>query len=146
MLLWHPRAVYLVAQFLVAESAKKSRVCWLSWDARPPRLVWHAWYDDALVVLSGDEGQELPGLDVAGSVEVTMRSKDTGARLVAWTGAVTVVLPEDESWEPHAAALLAVRLNLPDPAAAVVGWRTAGTIVRIAPATATEDEGAGPLP
>ena len=131
---------------LVAEAAKKSRVCWLSWDSRPARLAWHAWYDDVLLVVSGDEGQVLDGLGSAGTVEVTLRSKDTGGRLVGWTGTVTVVDTDDEQWDAHAAALLAVRLNLPDPAAALARWRTDATIVRIAPAVATEEPGAGPLP
>jgi hypothetical protein len=136
---------------LVAESAKKSRVCWLSWPGSPqPRLVWHAWYDDALLVLSGDD-QVLAGIDAAGvdpvaTVEVTMRSKDTGGRLVAWTGSIEVVDPASGSWDESAAALLGVRLNLPDPAAALAGWRDHATIVRITPVDATEEQGGGPLP
>ena len=136
----------LVLRALVTESAKKSRVCWLSWGSGAPRLAWHAWYDDALVVVTGDPGQVLPGLEDAGTVEVTLRSKDTGGRLVCWTGTATVVDPEDEQWDAHAAALVAVRLNLPDPAAATAGWRTGATIVRIAPAVATQERAAGPLP
>ena len=134
-----------VLRALVTEAAKKSRVCWLSWGSVAPRLVWHAWYDDALVVVSGDPGQVLRGLADAGTVDVTLRSKDTGGRLVRWTGTVTVIDPEDERWDAHAAALLAVRLNLPDPAAAVAGWRTGATILRITPAVATQEQAAGPL-
>ena len=148
----------------MAESAKKSRVCWLSLSgpaggagvggaegtARPPRLVWHAWYDGALLVLSGED-QQLPGAGSATSAEVVMRSKDTGARLIGWTGSVEVVDPEDERWEAHATALLAVRLNLPDPAAARARWRTDATILRVVPVGAqpgsTERIGnPGPLP
>ena len=121
-------------------------MCWLSWDARPARLVWHVWYDDALVVLSGDDGQQLTGLGDSATAEVTMRSKDTGGRLVVWSGDVEVVDPEDESWDGLAAALVGVRLNLPDPAAAVEEWRARGTIVRLRPSVATEDVESGPLP
>lgn len=151
----------MLLRSLVAESAKKSRVCWLSWPGSPqPRLVWHAWYDDALLVLSGDD-QVLPGIDSVaassnrtdpdgtdpgGTVEVTMRSKDTGGRLVTWTGKVEVVDPASGSWDESAAALLGVRLNLPDPAAALAGWRESATIVRIAPVDATGEKEAGPLP
>ena len=131
----------------MAEAAKKSRVCWLSWQgSRRPRLVWHAWYDGALVVLSADAEQALPGLADAGTVEVTMRSKDTGGLLVTWTGSVEVVDPGTEGWEAHAAALLGVRLNLPDPDAASETWRTDGTVLRIAPVVATGEPGPGPLP
>ena len=133
---------------LVAESAKKSRVCWLSWSAeqgRPPRLVWHGWYDDALVVLSGDE-QVLAGIAASTTADVVMRSKDTGGRLVGWSGTVEVVDPASGSWDDHAAALLGVRLNLIDPAAALARWREEATIVRIVPVAATEERGPGPLP
>ena len=133
----------MLLRSLVAESAKKSRVCWLSWSGSQPRLVWHAWYDDALVVLSGDD-QPLPGLD--GTVQVTMRSKDTGGRLVTWTGSVEVVDPAADAWDGNAAALLAVRLNLVDPAATLASWRSDATVVRITPVDATEEPAAGPLP
>jgi hypothetical protein len=130
---------------LVAESAKKSRVCWLTWSAGgdsgggppAPRLVWHAWYEGALLVLSGED-QRLPGLDSATTAEVVLRSKDTGARLIGWTGTVEVVDPADQRWDAHAAALLAVRLNLPDPAAALAQWRSGAAIVRLVPVGAPE--------
>jgi hypothetical protein len=146
---------------LVAESAKKSRVCWLSWPgSTEPRLVWHAWYDDALLVLSGDE-QPLPGIEMAaagstgtgsavigpqGTVQVTMRSKDTGGRLLTWTGTVEVVDPATGSWDENAAALLAVRLNLPDPPETLAAWRQHATIVRITPVDATGEPEVGALP
>ena len=135
---------------LATESAKKSRVCWLTWSGAAqddrPRLVWHVWYDGALVVLSGDGDQRLPGLEDSSTAEVTMRSKDTGGRVLTWTGAVEVVDPGSASWDQHAAALLGVRLNLPDPAAALERWRATCTVVRIAPVDATEDPPVGPLP
>jgi hypothetical protein len=135
-------AEHEVVLALVAESAKKSRVCWLTWSGGAgdapgsPRLVWHAWYDDALLVLSGED-QRLPGAESATAAEVVMRSKDTGARLVTWSGAVEVVDPEDERWDAYATALLAVRLNLPDPDVARAQWRDGATILRVVPVGAT---------
>ena len=135
------------AQALTVESAKKSRVCWLTWSGSgPPRLVWHVWHDGALVVLAGDPDQLLPGLAESATAEVTMRSKDTGGRLLTWTGLVEVVEPGSAAWDEHAAALLGVRLNLPDPAAALDDWRARGTVVRIAPVVLREDPPVGPLP
>lgn len=139
---------------LVAEAARKSRVCWLSYEyaggAVHERLLWHGWHDDALVVLLGEPGQQLDGADQVTQVEVTMRSKDTGGRLLSWAGRAEVVDPEDPSWEQHAAALLGVRLNLPDPAAALIAWRERCTILRITPAVvpavAADATGSGPLP
>jgi hypothetical protein len=122
---------------LVAEAARKSAVCWVGY--RHPggvvadRLVWHVWHDGAVVVLAGDRGQELDGLAHAEEAEVTLRSKDTRARLVSWTAPVSVVEPGTDEWEAHAAALVAARLNLPDPAAAVERWRTGCSVVRLNP-------------
>jgi hypothetical protein len=131
---------------LVAEAAKKSRVCWLAWSDARPRLVWHAWYDDALLVLAGEQDQPLPGLADAATAEVTFRSKDTGGRLVRWTGGVEVVDPGSPTWDAAATALLGVRLNLPDPASALLAWRSAATIVRVVPTGEADPAGVGPLP
>ena len=122
---------------LVTEAARKSAVCWIGY--RHPggvvrdRLVWHVWHDGAVVVLAGDTGQELEGLARADEAEVTLRSRDTRARLVSWTAPVSVVGAGTEEWEAHAAALAAARLNLPDPAAAVESWREHCSVVRLAP-------------
>jgi hypothetical protein len=122
---------------LVAEAAKKSRVCWLSYEyagtAHRERLVWHVWHDDALVVLSGDTGQVLDGIGAVERVDVTLRSKDTGSRLLTWTGKVARVEPGTAGWDAHAAALLGVRLNLADPQGTLERWRTDATVVRISP-------------
>lgn len=134
---------------LVAEAGRRSRVCWLT-CTHPEgriegRLVWHAWHDGALLVLSGDD-QPLRGLESASTAEVVMRSKDTGGELVRWHGSVQVVDPEDESWDEHATALLGVRLNLTDPGTAREAWRAEATVVRIVPTGAAAPEPAGPLP
>ncbi len=122
---------------LVAECARKSAVSWLSWADEPDRLVWHAWYDDrvapALVVLDGDSGQDLPGLARAGRAVLTLRSKDTGARLVVCPARVEVVAPDSEAWRPHVAALLAARLNLAEPATAPDDWARRCTVLRVVP-------------
>jgi hypothetical protein len=145
---------------LVVEVARRSRVCWLSYEYDGgrrvvDRLAWCVWHEEALVVLSerGTEGapaehgpagdgaagdgagtaQVLPGLDRARAVEVAMRSRDNGALLLRWTGTVEVVRPGTPAWEDHATALLGVRLNLPDPAAAGRAWAERGAVVRVRP-------------
>ncbi len=123
---------------LVAEAARKSRVCWLSYghpggEVRD-RLAWHAWYDDALVVLDGDDHQVLEGIADATTVTVTLRSKETRATLVSWPTTVEVVAPGTPAWEGHCAALLAVRLNLRDPEATRAAWAERARIVRLVPA------------
>ena len=135
---------------LVVEAARKSAVCWVGYrhldGVVADRLVWHVWHDDAVVVLAGDRSQPLEGLPLAAEAEVTMRSKDTGARLLTWTASVEVVAAGTEAWESHAAALVAARLNLPDPAAAVESWRdTSGgcSVVRLNPPSVDARPGGG---
>jgi hypothetical protein len=141
---------------LAAEAARKSRICWLSYEyaggAETERLVWHVWHDEAVVVLLGEPGQVLGGVDQlapAGPVEhasVTVRSKDTGGRLLTWVGPVEIVAPGTARWEEHAAALLGVRLNLAAPAAALEEWRSERTILRVGGSGATVAGPSGPLP
>jgi hypothetical protein len=108
---------------LLAEAAAKSGLLWIrpagqdrSWPA------WHVWHENAVVVVSGPGEQELPELD--GPVELLLRSKDTGQRLLR-VPAVAVVLPEgDDRWEPAARALAASRLNATtSPAQLPERWR-----------------------
>ncbi len=124
---------------LIAELSKKTGVSWLRYgppsaDGAPPsHAVWHLWHDDALYVLSGGEEQPLPGIEEVDRVEVTMRSKENGGRLVTWVGQRTVVRPGDELWEPVTTALVADRLNLDDLATAADGWAGGSVVSRIVP-------------
>ena len=117
---------------LIAELGKKTGVSWLHYgDAT--HAAWHVWVDEALCLVAGGEEQPLPGIGDADRVEVTMRSKDNGGRLLTWVGRVSVVRPSDELWEPVTAALVADRLNLPDLAAAAGQWAQHSVVVRIVP-------------
>lgn len=120
---------------LIAELGKKTGVCWLRYDqgGTRPRAAWHVWHDDALHLVAGGAEQELPGIDGAGRVEVTMRSKDNGGRLVTWVGAVSAVRPGDDTWEDVTSALIADRLNLEDLGAARQDWAEHSVVVRVEP-------------
>jgi hypothetical protein len=118
---------------LVAELARKTGVCWLRVGGRT-HPVWHVWSEGALCLVSGGAEQPLPELAEGDRVEVVMRSKDTGGRLLTWTGEVSVVRPGDEAWAATAAALVAGRLNLRDPATAPDDWAAHSTVLRITPA------------
>jgi hypothetical protein len=123
---------------LIAELAKKTGVCWLTYPAPyegpvGTHAAWHVWHDGAVYVVSGGTEQELPGIAAADRVEVTMRSKDNGGRLVTWVARASVVRPEDEVWEPATSALVAGRLNLPDLATAADEWAQHSVVSRLEP-------------
>lgn len=117
---------------LIAELAKRTGVCWLRYDGGT-HAAWHVWVSDALFVVSGGDEQPLPGIDQQTRIEVVMRSKENGGRLLTWVGSVSVVLPGEESWEPATTALVAGRLNLRDPAAAPDEWARHSVVTRIVP-------------
>lgn len=130
---------------LVAELARKTGVCWLSYGYPPVRRpAWHVWHDDILLVVSaGTEDsaeQPLPGLPEDGPVAVTMRSKDTGGRLLTWIGAASRIRPADDDWAEAVAALAAQRLSLPSPSQTPVAWETTAVVTRIVPTDETLEE------
>ena len=117
---------------LTAELAKKTGVCWLRYGGTN-HPVWHVWLDDAVYVVSGGEEQPLPGIRSVERVEVVMRSKETGQRLVTWVGSVSTVTPDDERWEPVTTALVADRLNLDDLSTAAAKWAESSVVTEIRP-------------
>lgn len=151
--LWQARAVTdPLSLALVAELGKKTGVCWLRY-AGTEHAAWHVWLDDALHVVSGGEEQHLPGLEDADVVEVVMRSKENGGRLVTWVGRVVPVSPGDERWPDVTAALVAGRLNLADLGTASAEWAERSSVSRIEPtgevverpgALSTEDHSRAP--
>lgn len=127
---------------LVAELGKKTGVSWLTYSTGPDappttHAAWHEWLDTgdggALYVVSGGDEQSLPGIERAHRVEVTMRSKENGGRLVTWVAEASRVLPEEERWQPATAALVAGRLNLADLATAADTWAGTAVVTRLAP-------------
>lgn len=122
---------------LFAEAARKSDVGWVTWESDgrtvADRLLWHTWHDDALLlVVDGDE-QPAPGLAAAGTARVTLRAKDSRARLVSLPCRVHPLSPDDPAWGAAVAALAAARLNLrdADPAAT---WADRSAVLRLSPA------------
>jgi hypothetical protein len=121
---------------LVAELAKKTSVSWLRVPGETrAHPVWHSWKDDALCVVSDGDEQPLPrdGMADGDLVEVVLRSKDNGGRLVTWVGRVDVVGPDDESWTPVTDALIATRVNTRDLATAADEWAERSVVRRIVP-------------
>jgi hypothetical protein len=128
---------------LVAELGKKTGVSWLTYasgydDTKHTHAAWHAWVETeedggALYVVSGGDEQPLPGIEQARRVEVTMRSKENGGRLVTWVAVASRVTPDDPAWEPVTAALVAGRLNLDDLTTAAQQWAESSIITRLKP-------------
>lgn len=117
---------------LTRELGKKTGVCWLRYDGQE-HAAWHVWLDDALYVVSGGAEQHLPGVADTTSMEVVMRSRDNGGRLLTWVGDVSVVRPGDELWEPATTALVSGRLNLDDLSTAAAGWARSSVVSRVVP-------------
>lgn len=125
------------SQALIEEACRKSALLWL----RPEQggrfvAAWHVWFDGAALVVSGGLEQDLHGLDAVedgGRVEVSVRSKDTGGRLVTWVGRVERLAAAGERWPAAAAELHAKRLNPPDGEDQPLRWARESVITRIAP-------------
>lgn len=117
---------------LVAELARRTEVCWVRVDGQI-QPVWHGWSDGALCLVTGGDEQPLPEVVDGDRVEVVMRSKDTGGRLLTWLGRVSVVRPGQERWAATTAALVARRHNLRDPATAAEDWARDSLVLRIVP-------------
>jgi hypothetical protein len=122
---------------LIAELGKKTSVCWLRYSVYgdPPteHAVWHVWHEDALLLVSEGTEQPLPLITEAEWVEVTMRSKDNGGRLVTWVGVPVRILPTSPAWESAAAALASARISIPSLTETPKQWERTSVITRIEP-------------
>ncbi|MGY5031696.1 hypothetical protein ACWC9U_12420 [Streptomyces sp. 900116325] len=137
---------------LVEEATKKSGLIWVR-GTGPARALWHTWHEGAAhLVGDGPREQPLPAGLTDGSVaEVTVRSKDKGGRLVAWTAAVTELAPHSEEWEAAVAELKGKRLNAPDAEQMTERWARECRVLRLTPGASRTDlpdisHAAAPLP
>jgi hypothetical protein len=120
---------------LVEEGARKSGLVWVNGQA-----VWHVWLDGAVhVVTGGATEQPAPrGLGGGEVVEVGVRSKDKGGRLVTWHGRAEVVEAGTDAWAAAVAELRPKRLNAEDADAMGERWARECTLYRITPEGAVE--------
>jgi hypothetical protein len=117
---------------LVAEACTKSGVVWVKPnDGVRFQLAWHTWHADAVHVVYGVDEQMLPLL--SGAVEVIVRSKDTGGRVVAFLARAEVLPAGSPEWEAAATALSAARLNARETAEQRERWASGGLISRLLP-------------
>jgi hypothetical protein len=117
---------------LIAESCAKSNVIWIRpSDGVRDHLAWHVWHDDAVHVVYGVDEQMLPQL--IGTVDVTARSKDTGARSVRFLARAEELTTGSPEWDTAADALSASRLNARDTDTQRERWATGCRICRLTP-------------
>lgn len=151
---WVPEPDFDAA--LIEEAAKKSGLVWLSpaglsakADAgRPsgrsgpnapsgpsgPQAVWHVWHDSAVTIVAGGAEQPLPMWAVPGRVvEVAIRSKEQGGRLISFLSQVALVAPGTPEWGAAAEALHAERLNLAEGDRYRQRWAEESAILRMRP-------------
>ncbi|MFJ5100654.1 hypothetical protein [Streptomyces sp. NPDC088554] len=135
----------LADRALVEEATKKSGLVWVR-ESGPARALWHLWHEGAaLLVGDGPGEQPLPGLADGSRAEVTVRSKDKGGRLVAWTADVVELAPRSPEWEAAVAELKGKRLNAPDAEAMPERWARECRVLRLVPLTAVTELPQGSL-
>lgn len=119
---------------VVAEAMKKSGLVWLRVAGQRTQAVWHLWHEGAAYVLHGGDEQPAPGLTQADRAAVSVRSKDSGGRLLVWTAEVSAVPPGSPEWDAVVPLLAAKRLNAGDGPAAPQRWASTSLVHRLAPA------------
>jgi hypothetical protein len=120
-----------------AETAlKKGSICWLTIPqldgGEVVRPAWYVQQGQKLFVLKGEGEQQLPGLEAAPSVTLTVKSKDVKATIGTMPCDVRVVTDAAE-FERIAGMGLGTRLNLPDGDGALQRWTDTATIVELTP-------------
>ncbi|MFE0703454.1 hypothetical protein [Streptomyces sp. NPDC058872] len=129
----------LLGSALVEEATKKSGLVWVR-GTGPARALWHVWHDGAAHLVGDGPGEQpLPGLVDGGTAEVTVRSKDKGGRIVAWTATVRELAPGTEEWDAAVAELKGKRLNAPDGEAVPERWARECRVVRLDPRSSRTD-------
>lgn len=126
---------------LVAETCSKSSLIWLRTPGSThPSAVWHVFTDAAIHVVGGGAEQPLPGLADGDPVEVTVRSKDTGGRLLRFTAVARQVRPGTDEWDRVVPELHAKRLNPRDGEEQPARWARESTVLRLDPTTEVAEQ------
>ncbi len=134
-------------QALIEEATKKSGLIWVRGDGtpstgalgpgEPAQALWHVWHDGAVCLVGDGPGEQpLPGLSDGGEAVVTVRSKDKGGRLVAWTARVVELAPDSDVWQETVAELKGKRLNAPDGEEMPARWARECRVLRLEPLAA----------
>ncbi|MGK5629960.1 hypothetical protein [Streptomyces sp. URMC 123] len=126
----------LLDRALIEEATKKSGLIWVRGPEGPARALWHVWHEGAVCLL-GDGPVEQPladlGLREGATATVSVRSKDKGGRLVAWTARVSELAPGGEAWTEAVGELKAKRLNSTDAEHVTERWARECRVLRLEP-------------
>lgn len=123
----------LLDRALIEEAAKKSGLLWVRHDGGRDQALWHAWVDQAVVVVGEGGEQPLGGLDAGMDVVVTVRSRDKWGRLVAFRARTELLAPHSEAWQAAVEELKGKRLNASDHDAITDRWAAHARVLRMAP-------------
>jgi hypothetical protein len=119
---------------LLEEACRKTGLVWITLPALgAPRPAWHVWADGAVHVVHEGREQSLPGLQWAETVQVTVRSKDKGSRLLTWTARPVPVEPGTPQWAAVVPVLAASRLNARDAQEQPARWASESRVTRLEP-------------
>ena len=114
---------------------KKGSICWVSIPqpdgSTATRPAWYVQQGSRLFMLKGPEEQELPHLERASQVDVTVRSKENRAAIGVLKADVRVVENDSDEFESIAIQGLGTRLNLHDGQDALQRWRETCTMVEL---------------
>ncbi|MEX2324621.1 MAG: hypothetical protein WD576_02625 [Nitriliruptoraceae bacterium] len=116
---------------------KKSAVCWITIPqgkkkGSVTRPAWYVQQGASLFVLKGGDEQELPGLENAQTVTLTIKSKDIKSTIGTTEADVRIVTDDDE-FERIAAIGMGTRLNLKDGERALERWKQTCVLAEITP-------------
>lgn len=117
---------------LTTEALNKSTVLWLRANGRD-RATWFATGDDELAdhVLLASGGPEADLGPLPKEVQLILRSKGAGGRLLTLRAEAATIDPGNTLWESAAHSLLGERLNAPRDL--LEQWRTETTLWSLSP-------------
>ncbi len=95
------------------------------------RPAWYVQQGGKVFVLKGGKEQQLPNLEHADVVDVTVKGKDVKAAIGVVKAQTRVVGNDTDEFESIASLGLGTRLNLPDGDGALTRWRNECTLVEL---------------
>lgn len=137
---------YLAQEEAVTTALKRGTILWLEIEQPDQRKgfrrlpggthkqgVWYVLDDGLVYIVAGETEQQVPGLDTADEVTMTVRSKVTQSQIARVPATVAKVPADDERFDRIGASALSTRLNLPDGDAALERWRQRCTMYELTP-------------